>query len=152
VNQNSLPCYGIFFAFSRPVKKINMKKIVTLVSAGALFLLLSAFAVAANIDDVIASLRNGNASELAKQCDDTIEIKLPNKSDSYSRSQAAMIFQDFFQTNGVKNFDVKFKGDNGGTQYCIGTLQTKSGSYRTTFFMANRNGKQLVKEIRFQNM
>ncbi|WP_121352545.1 DUF4783 domain-containing protein [Flavisolibacter nicotianae] len=104
------------------------------------------------IDDVINALRTGNASELAKYVDDNIEISLPSKSDSYSRSQAVVILQDFFSTNGVKNFDVKFKGENGGSQYCIGTLQTRSGNFRTTFLLANRNGKQLVKEIRFQSM
>jgi hypothetical protein len=133
-------------------KKFIMKKIVTLVWAGAFFLLLSAFTQANSIDSVIGALRNGNAAELAKYVDDTIEISLPSKSDSYSRSQAGVILQDFFQNNGVKTFEVKFKGENGGTQFCIGTLQTRSGNYRTTFFMANRSGKQLVKEIRFQNM
>lgn len=104
------------------------------------------------IDDVINALRSGNASELAKYVDDNIEISLPSKSDNYSRSQAVVILQDFFSTNGVKTFEVKFRGENGGSQYCIGTLQTRSGNFRTTFLLANRNGKQLVKEIRFQAM
>lgn len=102
------------------------------------------------IDDVINALRTGNANELVKYVDDNIEISLPGKSDSYSRSQALVILQDFFNNNGVKTFDVKFKGENGGSQYCVGTLQTRSGNYRTTFLLANRNGKQFVKEIRFQ--
>jgi hypothetical protein len=130
---------------------MSMKKIITLVCIGTFFLL-SAFKTAGGMDDVINALRTGNASELAKYVDDNIEISLPSKSDSYSRSQAVVILQDFFSTNGVKNFDVKFKGENGGSQYCIGTLQTRSGNYRTTFLLANRNGRQLVKEIRFQNM
>ena len=104
------------------------------------------------MDDVIGALRSGNASELAKWADDNVEISLPSKSDSYSRSQALVILQDFFSTNGVKGFEVKFKGENGGSQFCIGTLLTRSGSYRTTFFLGNRNGKQFVREIRFQPM
>lgn len=127
-----------------------MKKLITLVCAGA-FLILTAFSQAGGVDNVITALRNGNATELAKYFDDNVEIKLPSKSDSYSRSQATVIMQDFFQNNSVKGFDTKFKGDNGGSQYCIGTLQTRSGAYRTTFFMANRNGKQLVREILIQN-
>ena len=127
-----------------------MNKLLTLVCAGAL-LLLTAFKLAGGLDDVINALRSGNATELARYMDDTIEISLPSKSNSYSRSQAVVILQDFFQNNGVKTFEVKFKGENGGTQFCIGNLQTRSGNYRTTFFLANRNGKQLVKEIRFQS-
>lgn len=102
---------------------------------------------------MVSALRNGSATELARYMDDNVEISLPSKSDNYSRSQAAVILQDFFSNSGgIKGFDQKFKGENGGSQFCIGTLQTRSGSYRTTFFMANRNGKQLVKEFRFQSL
>jgi hypothetical protein len=62
-----------------------------------------------------------------------------------------MILQDFFSNNGVRNFELKHKGDNSGNQFCIGTLQTKSGAYRTTVFMVSKNGRQLVREIRFQS-
>ncbi len=126
-----------------------MKQIFTLLAA---FMLFSAFAVKSmsGLDDVINSLRTGNATELAKYVDDNIEISLPDKSNSYSRAQAIVILQDFFTTNGVKNFVVTHKGDNKGSQFCIGTLQTRSGNYRTTVFMKTKNGRQLVKEIRFQ--
>lgn len=128
-----------------------MKKIFTLVCA-SFFLLLSAFRAAGQTDDVINALRSGNASSLSKYIDDNVEISLPTKSDSYSRSQAVVILQDFFSNSGVRSFDTKFKGNNGGNEFCVGTLQTRSGNYRTTFLMAGRNGKQLVKEIRFQSM
>ena len=128
-----------------------MKKIVTLFCT-TLFIALTAFKTAPGLDDVINALRSGNAGELAKYVDDNIEISLPGKSDSYSRSQAILILQDFFSNNGIKTFEVKYKGDNGGSQFCIGTLVTKGGSYRTTFFMAEKNGRQLVKEIPFQSM
>ena len=126
-----------------------MKKLL-LFSCTALFIFLSAFRPAAGLDDVISALRSGNANELSKYIDDNVEIALPDKSNMYSRAQAVMVLQDFFSNNGVKSFEVKHKGDNGGSQFVIGTLQTRSGSYRTTVFMATRNGKQLVKEIRFQ--
>ena len=102
------------------------------------------------LDDVINALRTGNAQELSKYVDDNIVIYLPDKNDTYSRSQAVMVLRDFFANNGVKGFEVQFKGENGGSQFCIGKLQTKSGNYRTTVFMKTKDGKQLVKEIRFQ--
>lgn len=126
-----------------------MKKTIILICAGA-FLFLTAFQKLNAIDAVANALRGGNVTELSRYLDDNIEIALPQKSDSYSRSQAVLILQDFFAGNNVRNFDVKFKGENGGSEYCVGTLQTRSGNYRTTFFMSNRNGKQLVREIHFQ--
>ncbi len=112
----------------------------------------TAFKSLSGLEDVISAMRKGNATELSKYVDDNIEISLPDKSDSYSKAQALMILQDFFANNGVKGFEVTHKGDNGGSQFCIGTLQTRSGSYRTTVFMKTKNAKQLVKEIRFQSI
>lgn len=116
-----------------------------------MLVLASAFKPIKGLDDVIQALRTGNATEMAKYIDDNVEISLPDKSASYSRSQAIVILKDFFANNGVKGFEVKHKGDNGGNQFCVGTLQTKAGNYRTTVFMKSKNGRQLVKEIRFQS-
>lgn len=112
---------------------------------------LLAFTPLRGLDEVISALRSGNATELSRYIDDNLEISLPDKTDSYSRAQALMILQDFFTKNGIRNFDVKHKGDNGGGQFCIGTLETKAGNYRTTVFMKTKNGQQVVKEIRFQS-
>lgn len=131
-------------------KPVYMKAFFTLCSL-ALVLGLSSFGPISGLDDVIGALRKGNATELSRYVDDNIEISLPGKSDSYSRTQAVMILQDFFVSNGVKGFAVSHKGDNGGSQFCIGTLNTRSGPYRTTVFMKTKNGRQLVKEIRFQS-
>lgn len=125
-----------------------MKKIFTYVVAVSLAALTS-FTVQSDIDNVINALRNGDAGELAKYLDENIELTLPEKSDNYSKAQASLILKDFFATNGVKNFDVKHKGEQSGGQFCIGTLQTKAGNYRTTVFMKLKSGKQVVREIRF---
>ncbi|MFT3675944.1 MAG: DUF4783 domain-containing protein [Chitinophagaceae bacterium] len=104
------------------------------------------------IDNVISALRAGNATELSKYFDDNVELTLPVKSDSYSKAQAQVIVKDFFATNGVKGFDLKHKGDSPGGHYCIGTLQTKSGSFRAHVFLKTRGNKEVVKEIRFQSI
>ena len=113
---------------------------------------LSSFAQNSNIDAVIGALRPGNATELSNYFGDNVELTLPDQSDSYSRAQAILILKDFFTNNGVKNFDVKHKGDQSGGQFCIGTLQTKAGNFRTTVFMKAKNSKEVVKEIRFQSI
>ena len=126
-----------------------MQKIFTLFSA-VFFLTLVAFKPIAGLDDVINSLRGGNAPELSRYIDENVEISLPGKSNTYSKAQALIILQDFFGNNGVRSFEVKHKGDNAGNQFCVGTLVTKSGNYRTSIFMKSKNGRQLVKDISFQ--
>ena len=126
-----------------------MKFIFTLACTASL-LIASSFTGLTGLDDVIGALRKGDATEISKYVDDNIEIRLPDRSDSYSKAQAVLILRDFFINNGVKDFTVEHKGDKGGSQFCIGTLLTRSGNYRTIVFMKTKNGRQLVKEIRFK--
>ncbi len=126
-----------------------MKKITGFLMI-VLTVLFSSFAEQNNIDGVISALRSGNSSELSKYFDDNVELTLPDKSDSYSKAQAQLIVKDFFGNNGVRGFELKHKGDSPGGHFCIGTLQTNAGNFRTNVFMKNKNGKEVVKEIRFQ--
>ena len=140
-----MACFSIIAA----CKKNKMHKIFTLVLSTVL-ILASAFKPINGIDDVISALRAGNAAEVGKYIDENVELSLPDKSDNYSKAQAIMILKDFFANNVVSGFETKHTGDNSGNQFCIGTLHTKSGDYRTTVFMKTKNARQSVKEIKFQ--
>src|SRR4051812_24609937 len=98
----------------------------------AVTVLLTSFTFFSSIDEVINAMRTGNASEVSRFFDNTVELNMPGKSNSYSKSQAELVLKDFFNSNGVKSFEIIHKGENSGSQYCIGTLVTKSGSFRTT--------------------
>lgn len=96
-------------------------------------------------------MKTGNSAEIARFFDNTVEINMPEKSNSYSKSQAEMVLKDFFNSNPVKNFEIIHKGENSGSQFCIGILITKNGSFRTTVFMKQKKEKQLLQEITFEN-
>lgn len=112
---------------------------------------LSSFSLFLGIDDVVASIRSGNAAQVSKFFDNNVELSMPDKSNSYSKSQAELVLKDFFANNVVKDFTVIHKGENAGSQYCIGTLQTKGGTYRTTIFMKQKGNVQVLQELRFEN-
>jgi hypothetical protein len=116
----------------------------------SVFAFLMSFTILSGINEVIGALKAGNSSEIAKYFDNTVEITLPEKSNSYSKSQGELILRDFFNTNAVKGFTIIHQGENAGSQYCIGTLITKSGSFRTTIYMKQKGDKQIVQEIRFE--
>lgn len=126
-----------------------MQKIFTLFLS-VILITVSSFKPPSGLEDVISALRTGNATEVGKYIDESVQLSLPDKSDNYSKAQAVMILKDFFANNVVTGFETKHTGDNSGNQFCIGTLQTRSGDYRTTVFMKTRNGRQSVKEIKFQ--
>ncbi|MBP6022691.1 DUF4783 domain-containing protein [Ferruginibacter sp.] len=125
-----------------------MKRFFTLITTTVL---LSSFTFLISIDEVVTAMKNGDAAQIARFFDNTVEITMPDKSNNYSKNQAEIVLKDFFTTNGVKTFEVIHKGENAGSQYCIGTLVTKNGSFRTTVFMKQKNDKQLLQEIRFEN-
>jgi hypothetical protein len=129
-----------------------MKTLFTYLLVGSVFLFSSFTLQNGSIDEVIGALRSGNSTELSKYFDDNVELTLPDKSDNYSKAQAQLIVKDFFSNNGVKNFELKHKGDSPGGHFCIGTLQTNNGNFRTNVFMKMKNGKEVLKEIRFQSI
>ena len=103
------------------------------------------------LDDITGAIRLGNANELSRYLDSRVDISLPEKSDTYSKIQAEMIIRDFFSTNGVQNFLIKHRSTvGGGSEFCVGVLQTHNGDYRTTLFIKQKGDKQLLQELRFQ--
>lgn len=142
-----------YFSFLTTTKTYDMKKLISkFAMLLGLIAIFSFIAQSSNLDEVIGALKDGKASELGKYLDDTVELTLPEKSNNYSKAQAVLVLKDFFDNNEVKTFEVKHKGDQNGGQYCVGTLQTKSGNYRTTVFMKVRDNKDYVKAIRFQSV
>ena len=111
----------------------------------------SSFKVNTGIDEVVAAMRSGNSTLIAKYFDDLVDISMPDKSNTYSKNQAELVLKDFFTNNPVKKFEIIHKGENAGSQFCIGTLYTKNGSFRTTIFMKQKDGGQLLQELRFEN-
>lgn len=103
-----------------------------------------------SFDDVVRAIKSGDASQLSKYFDNTIEITLPGKSNSYSRSQAELILHDFFASNTVKDFEILHKSDNSVSQYCIGNLKTINGTFRTTIFMKQKGNTEVLQELRFE--
>ena len=97
---------------------------------------------------VVSALQAGNAEALARYFDSYVELTLPDRHvGSCSKSQAKMVLRDFFDTYKVKGFDVQVKGGSQNPGYCLGTLQTTGGNFRTTLFIREEGEQTLIKEI-----
>jgi antitoxin component YwqK of YwqJK toxin-antitoxin module len=120
-------------------------------------LLLSAIIITASssftyisFTEVINAIKSGNAAEVAKYFDNTVEITLPGKSSSFSKRQAELVLRDFFSQNPIKNFQVIHQSEKAGSQYCIGNLTTATGVFRTTIYIKQSGNKELIQELRFE--
>ena len=123
-----------------------MKKILP----ALLLLIFTVSFKAISFDEIVKAFKSGNAARVSVFFDNTVEISISEKSISYSKSQAELVLRDFFSTNEVQDFEIIHQGDNAGSQYCIGNLMTKNGTYRTTIFVKLKGNKQLIQEIRFE--
>jgi|SRR5690606_8550830 len=103
-----------------------------------------------NLDAVLNSLKKGNSSGIARFFDNRVDISLPNKTDNYSKNQGELILKEFFNNNPVRNFELKHKGEIKGAQFCIGSLQTTNGNFRTKIYMRKKGNADVIQEIAFE--
>jgi Domain of unknown function (DUF4783) len=115
------------------------------------FLAFSLLSFEYSIDDVVSAIKTGDASRMSRYFDNLVEITLHERSHSYSKSQAEVILRDFFVNSGVKNFKVVHKGASNDSEFCVGSLTTRGGEYRTTIFMKTRGDKKVLQELRFES-
>jgi hypothetical protein len=130
------------------LKSKKMKRILVVLTV---FFLLTSFTFLQGIGDVISGIKAGNAAAVAKYFDNTVEITLTGKSNNYSKSQGEAVLRDFFRLNTVKSFTVNHQGESGGSKFCIGTLVTSGGTFRTTINLKQKGDKETLQEIKFEN-
>jgi hypothetical protein len=99
---------------------------------------------------VIDALKSGNATELSKYFNTSIELAIPGQEDIYSSQQAELIVKDFFAKHVPTNFVVLHKGGPEGSQYAIGNLSTSTGNYRVTIHIKLKDNKPFIHQLRFE--
>lgn len=103
-------------------------------------------------EDVVSAIKQGDASALSRYLDNTVEINISGKSNSYSKSQAEIILKDFFGKNQVKSFELIHQGEaGGGSRFGIANIGTSGGTFRTSFFLQKKGGSMVLNELRFEN-
>jgi len=119
--------------------------------ATSLFIILSFTNRLDVFDDISLAMKAGNARELSQYLSSRIELKIEDEEDSYSRSQAQQLINEFFTKNNPTNFSIIHKGEStNGSKYAIGNLQTKNGKFRTYFFLKKSGDDYFIQELRFE--
>src|SRR3569623_1596575 len=89
----------------------------------------SSFAVI-SFTQIVSAIKSGNATEVSKNFDNSVEITLHDKGNSYSKSEAQLVLQEFLKNKPVKDFKFIHQSENTGSEYCIGNLTTTNGVFR----------------------
>ena len=95
-------------------------------------------------------LRTGNAPELAKMFDETVEITVLNEEDTYSKAQAEEVIKDFFVKHRPMDFKLMHKGESeGGSKYGIARFVTSNGTFRTAFYIRKKGSVYVIQKLEF---
>ena len=101
-------------------------------------------------DGISIAFKAGNATELTKYMNSTIELLLLDKEDFYKKNVAETVLKDFFNSNQTKDFVIRHQGARNNAQYAIGSLSTEKGNYRIYFLLKSTNGQSLIHQIRIE--
>jgi hypothetical protein len=96
------------------------------------------------------ALKAGNASELSKYFNSTIELQLIDKEDFYKKAMAEAVLKDFFASHPTRDFSIKHQGAKSDAQYAIGTLKTDRGDFRVYFLLKKAENELLIYLMRIE--
>ena len=96
------------------------------------------------------AIKAGNASELSKYMNSTVELLLLDKEDFYKKNVAETILKDFFNEYQTKDFIIRHQGAKNDAQYAIGNLKTEKGSFRVYFLLKKVDQELLIHQIRIE--
>ncbi len=124
--------------------------------------LLSVFILSLPVQDVAAqeqsrippgisvALKTGNASELCRYMNSTVDMVLFQTEDFYKKNVAATILKDFFNEYHAKDFTIRHQGAKNDAEYAIGNLETEKGNFRIYFLLKKVGQESLIHQIRIE--
>ncbi len=112
---------------------------------------LTSAAQQAEVSKISAALNTGNSQQISDLLLANVDLSVAGNDDVYSKAQATQILRSFFEKNPAQRFSIEHEGTSKSNDiYKIGSLLTKTGTYRVTFFLKNEGGRFLIKELRIE--
>ncbi len=107
-------------------------------------------------NDIFKEVENaislGNAKMMVSYLNTSIELETPSSKGIYSRSQAELIIDKFFQKYPPISFTIAQKGNSsGGSRFAVGNyVSTRERTFRVTLFIKKSGADYLIQEIKFE--
>lgn len=103
------------------------------------------------IDNVVNAIKTMDADKLASYFSETIDLEAGESDGSYSKTQAEIIFRQFFKDYPLTSFSLNHQGSsNDGSKYFIGTYKTTKTEYRVYVLMKPNDEQMYIQEIQFE--
>lgn len=100
---------------------------------------------------IINALKMGNATELSRYFETSIDLSIPGNEGAFSKTQSELILKNFFIKNQPSNFKIMHSGDSkNNTHYSIGTLTTAKANYRVYILYKETGTVTTILELRIE--
>lgn len=96
------------------------------------------------------AIKSGNAAELSKYMNSTVQLLLLDKEDFYKKNVAETILKDFFNEYKSKDFIIRHQGAKTDAQYAIGNLETEKGTFRVYILLKKVDKGLLIHILRIE--
>ena len=129
----------------------TLKKAIPLIVIFSFVLNVGAFNYSDEIPrDIAIAFKVGNAKELARYFNNTIELVILDKEDVYSSVQAEQIIDNFFVDHYPKSFEFIHHGGKEESKFAIGKLVTFNGTFRVSILIKEKNDKPFIHLLRIE--
>jgi len=95
-------------------------------------------------DKLVQAFREGNADALAPHFNERFQLTLLGTDHRVSQPQAKEIMRDFFKKYPPVSFEIIHKGDKKDSNFAVGTLRTKSETFRINLFFKKVGEQNLL--------
>jgi hypothetical protein len=135
--------YGIILA----MKSIMNTKVLVI---GLLFTMCFQAEAQAIFSPMKDAVKAGDASELAKYINTSIDLNLEGEVNTYSKAQAEFVLRDFFKKHAPSDFSIVHTGSSkGGLQFAIGKYQSGADNYNVLMRVREVGKNFLIHEMSF---
>lgn len=129
------------------VAKEKMKRLLFIFTIS----LFSTMLMAQTVDNLTTAVKMGNAGELSKLFNSSVEIIINGEDKVYTKPQAQMVMSEFFKKHPPVDFNIAHNSQREDSRFLIGNLNTKNNKkYRIIFLLRNKGDKTLIHQIRIQ--
>lgn len=96
------------------------------------------------------AVKSGDAGELVKYFNTSVDLNLEGEVNTYSKAQAEFVLRDFFKKHGPSDFSIVHTGSSkGGLQFAIGKYQSGTESYNVLMRVREVGKAFLIHEMSF---